>query len=90
MRGVLATPANKLTLGSTRLDIEQVELVENILRELRKAYTLDDRHLLYLAALLLGRVAVAPTLALGIIALLEVELADLDALQVQLVLALVL
>lgn len=87
MRDILAS-ANQLTLRSTRLDIEKIKLVEYVLREFGEAYSLDNGHLLNLAALGVCRVAV--TVSLAVITMLEVELADLDALQVQLVLALVL
>ena len=70
------------------MNIEQIKLVEDVLREFREAHALDNGHLFDLAAF--GVSGVAVTVSMAVIAVLEVELADLDALQVQLVLALVL
>ena len=72
------------------MNIEQIKLVEDFLREFGEAHAPFYGHLFDLAELGVSGVAVAVTVSMAVIALLEVELADLDALQIQLVLALVL
>ena len=77
--------AHQLTLWRTRLNIEQIELIQDILRELRQAYAFDDWHFFDLTSFR-RRMA----LSLAIVALLKIELSNLYALQVQLALALLL
>ena len=70
------------------MNIGQIKLVEDFPRKFGEAHALDNGHLFDLAAH--GVRGVAVTVPMAVIAVLEVELADLDAILVQLVLALVL